>query len=248
MGIEDEKDDQPDEQLLAQYSELAELAGALAHEIKNPLSVIRMNVDLLTEELQEVETPQTRRALGKIETVHNQCTRLENLLNDFLKFARLGKLDLRAGDLNEQIERLLAFFEPQAKQQNVRIVTYLDANLPGIQLNSETLHAALLNLVKNALEAMPEGGQLMARTRTTRNGVALDLIDTGIGMDEKTAMNMFNAFYTTKDGGSGLGLPTTRKIIEAHGGRIDVQSKLGIGTQFTIEFPAPRRIAGGTSL
>ena len=230
------------EQLLSQFSELAEMAGALAHEIKNPLSVIRMNIDLVTEDLQEVASPQTRRALAKVKTVHNQCTRLENLLNDFLRFARLGKLDLRAGDLNEQILRVLQLFQPQADDQKVHIVTYLDADLPGIQLNSETLHAALLNLIKNALEAMPDGGQLVARTRTTRNGVALDLIDNGSGMDEKTAMNMFKAFYTTKDGGSGLGLPTARKIIEAHGGRIDVQSKLGSGTQFTLEFPTPRRL------
>ncbi len=89
---------------------------------------------------------------------------------------------------------------------------------------------------------MPDGGQLLARTRLTRNGVALDLIDTGCGMDSKTAMRMFEAFFSTKNGGSGLGLPTARKIIEAHGGRISVQSEVGRGTQFTIEFPQPARI------
>jgi signal transduction histidine kinase len=121
-------------------------------------------------------------------------------------------------------------------------VRYLDADLPSIQLNAETLQAALVNLVKNALEAMPDGGQLTARTRITRQGVALDLIDTGVGMDERTAMKMFDAFYTTKSGGSGLGLPTARRIIEAHGGRISVHSEVGVGTQFTLEFPTPARI------
>ena len=82
----------------------------------------------------------------------------------------------------------------------------------------------------------------IARTRLTRNGVALDLIDTGTGMDEKTAMKMFEPFYSTKSGGSGLGLPTARKIIEAHGGRIGVHSEVGRGTQFTLEFPTPPRI------
>ncbi len=235
--------DDHDSSLLAQYSELAQLAGELAHEIKNPLSVIRMNVDLLAEDMREVDTPESRRALNKIDTVHNQCLRLESLLNDFLRFARLGKLDLRPSDLNEQIERVLDLFEVQAKENKVIIHKFFDAELPMVELNSETLHGALLNLVKNAMEAMPDGGQLEARTRTTRTGVALDLIDTGCGMDETTAMHMFNAFYTTKDGGSGLGLPTARKIIEAHGGRIDVQSQEGRGTQFTIEFPTPRRIS-----
>ncbi len=230
--------------LLARYNELAELAGSLAHEIKNPLSVIRMNMDLLAEDVAASQMPNKHRAEKKIEVVQNQCTRLENLLNDFLRFARLQRLDLIASNLNEQVARVLDLFEPQARECRVEVIRYLDADLPTIMLNNETFQAAFVNLVKNALEAMPDGGELMARTRMTRTGVALDLIDTGCGMDEQTAMKMFNAFFTTKDGGSGLGLPTARKIIEAHGGRIDVQSQLGRGTKFTIEFPAPRRIGG----
>ncbi len=244
MNLNSTEFDDENDRLLSRYGELAQMAGELAHEIKNPLSVIRMNVELLAEDLRDADTPETRRALKKIDTVQNQCTRLESLLNDFLRFARLGKLDLRPGSLNEQIERVLDLFEAQARELDVEIVRYLDPDLPTIQLNSETLHAALLNLVKNAMEAMPTGGQLMVRTNPTRNGVALTLVDTGCGMDEKTAMKMFAAFYTTKDGGSGLGLPIARKIIEAHGGRIDVQSQVDLGTQFTLEFPTPRRISG----
>ncbi len=225
-----------------QYNELAELAGSLAHEIKNPLSVIRMNMDLLAEDLDDAQTPRERRALNKIDIVHNQCTRLENLLNDFLRFARLGGLVLTPGNLNEQVERVLTLYNPQATENSVEIVRYLDPELPSVMLNPETLQAALVNLVKNALEAMPGGGQLVVRSRITRAGVAMDLIDTGCGMDDSTAMNMFDAFYTTKHGGSGLGLPTTRKIIEAHGARIGVQSEVGRGTQFTLEFPTPARL------
>jgi len=231
------------QQLLANYSELAELAGSLAHEIKNPLSVIRMNMELLAEDFGEAQNQRDRRALAKVEVVQKQVTRLENLLNDFLRFARLRNLDLRAGSLNEQVERVLDLFEPQAREANVELVRYLDPDLPGILLEPQTLQAALVNLVKNALEAMPHGGQLVARTRLTRLGIALDLIDTGCGMDDKTAMHMFEAFFSTKNGGSGLGLPTTRKIIEAHGARIDVQSAVGRGTKFTLEFPTPKRIA-----
>lgn len=230
------------EQLRQRYAELAALAGSLAHEIKNPLSVIRMNMDLLAEDFANPQTPKERRALAKIEMVSRQCTRLENLLNDFLRFNRVSRLDLRLGSLNEQIERVLDLFAAQAAEAGVEIVRYLDPDLPSILLNAETLQAALVNLVKNALEAMPDGGQLTVRTRITRQGVALDLIDTGVGMDERTAMRMFEPFFTTKSGGSGLGLPTARRIIEAHGGRIGVHSEVGVGTQFTLEFPTPARI------
>jgi signal transduction histidine kinase len=185
------------DQLRAQYAELASLAGSLAHEIKNPLSVIRMNMDLLAEDFAEAQSPRERRALAKIEMVGRQCERLETLLNDFLRFNKVGRLELHLGSLNEQIERALDLFDPQATAAGVEIVHYLDHDLPSIQLNAETLQAALVNLVKNALEAMPNGGQLIARSRVTRHGVALDLIDTGCGMDERTAMKMFEAFYST---------------------------------------------------
>src|SRR5690606_17934150 len=158
-------------------------------------------------------------------------------------------LELTAGNLNDHIQRVLELFAPQAKEAGIELVCYLDPDLPAMLLDEQTIEAALVNLVKNALEAMPEGGQLTVRTRITRHGIALDLIDTGVGMDEATAMHMFDPFYSTKDGGSGLGLPTARKVVEAHGGRIDVQSELGRGTKFTLEFPVPARLvqSGSTS-
>jgi signal transduction histidine kinase len=229
-------------QLVSHYHELAQLAGSLAHEIKNPLSVIRMNMDLLAEELAAAETPRERRARARIVMVHEQCTRLEKLLNDFLKFARVRSLDLVPGNLNEHLAAVLRLFAIQASEAGVRILPHLDNELPSVLLDGETIRAALMNLVKNALEAMPDGGALTVITRITRSGVALDLIDTGVGMDERTALHMFDAFFSTKQGGSGLGLPTARKIIEAHGGRISVQSDVGRGTKFTLEFPTPRRI------
>lgn len=223
-------------------TELAQLAGALAHEIKNPLSVIRLNVELLEEDLESMAAPEARRAIRKIGTVKRQCNRLETLLNDFLQFTRLGSLTLEPGSLNDQLEQVIEFYQATAEQQNVEVIPWLDPQLPYIMLDSSTLQAALMNLVKNALEAMPDGGRLEIRTRSTLKGVALDLIDTGCGMDDVTLFKMFENFYSNKHGGTGLGLPTARKIIEAHGGLIEVQSAAGRGSKFTLHFPVPKRI------
>ena len=228
--------------LRAQYEELAELAGSLAHEIKNPLSVIHMNIDLLSEDLAELDSPGTRRSVDRVDIVRQQCERMEALLRDFLRFARMRDIDLVSGNLNDQIETVLRAYQAQADAEDIDIERYLDPDLPAILMHSDSLQAALMNLVKNALEAMETGGQLLARTYMTRNSAALDLIDTGKGVDNNTILHMFEPFYSTKDGGSGLGLPTARKIIEAHGGRISVQSEVGQGTKFTLEFPVPKRL------
>ncbi len=226
----------------AQYEELAELAGSLAHEIKNPLSVIHMNIDLLSEDLGEIDSPISRRSQERVDIVRGQCERMEALLRDFLRYARLRDIDLLPGNLNDQIEIVLRAYQAQADADGIDIVRLLDPDLPAILLHSDSLQAALMNLVKNALEAMERDDRLSVRTYSTRTGVALELIDTGSGVDDNTVLHMFEPFYSTKEGGSGLGLPTARKIIEAHGGRISVQSELRVGTKFVLEFPVPKRL------
>ena len=225
------------------YTEIAALAGGLAHEIRNPLSTIRLDMDLLAEDFAESQAPRDRRALVKIARVQKECQRLEVLLDDFLRFARPRQLDLEPADLNAEVDRVLDFFRPKADEAGIEIIRYLDPDLPSVVLDRETFQAALLNLVLNAQQAMSNGGQLVLRTRATVGGVALDLIDTGCGMDFETATKIFDTFYSTKPGGSGLGLPTARKIIEGHGGQISVESATGTGTKFTILLPVPARLA-----
>ena len=236
------------QKLMDQYTEIARLAGALAHEIKNPLSTIRLNMELLAEDLEAQDqrngqSPAQRRAAKRIDLVHRECQRLQDLLDDFLNYAKVRHLHLQPTDLNAQIAEVLDFFEPEAAEAGVEIVRYLDPELPSVMLDREAFRGALLNLILNAKQAMPDGGQLVVRTTAKSDKVALYLIDTGVGMDESTAAQMFEAFFSTKPGGSGLGLPTTAKIIEAHDGRISVQSSVGNGTQFTVELPVPARLA-----
>ncbi len=230
------------QRLVDQYTEIARLAGGLAHEIKNPLSTIRMNMELLAEDLRDSDAARDRRAIKKIELVQHECQRLQDLLDNFLRFTKSHRLNLRPSDLNEQTGQVLDFYRPRAKQANVEIVDYLTANLPMVLLDREAFHGALLNLILNAEQAMPQGGQLVVRTYGTPDGVALDLIDTGCGMDAETQTRVFDAFFTMRRGGSGLGLPTARKIIQGHGGQIGLQSEPGRGTQITIKLPIPPRL------
>jgi signal transduction histidine kinase len=221
--------------------------GGLAHEIRNPLSTIRLNMELLAEDFEttDPESPtkqRDRRAKAKIDLVRQECDRLQKLLGDFLDFARQESLAPEPGSLNVEVEQLLDFFAPQARDGGVEIVRYLDPELPTVRLDRETFRSAVLNLLLNAVQALEGGGQLVVRTRPSGLGVVLELIDTGPGMDAETLAKVFRAFYTTKQGGSGLGLPTARKIIEAHGGTIDIESAPGRGTKVTIWLPAPPRL------
>ncbi|MDA0816621.1 MAG: ATP-binding protein [Planctomycetota bacterium] len=230
------------------YSELSALVGGLAHEIRNPLSTIQLNMELLAEDFSDHSSTgphrqRDRRAKAKIELVRQECDRLQRLLGDFLDFARQETLTLEPGSLNEEIGQALDFFAARAAEAGVEMVRYLDPALPKVRFDRETFRSAVLNLLINAVQAMKGGGQLVVRTRAAGLGVLLELIDTGPGMEAETLAKAFRAFYSTKQGGSGLGLPTARKIIESHGGSIDVESAPGRGTKVAIWLPAPPRLA-----
>lgn len=237
------KPDSDNQKLIDQYTEIAQLAGSLAHEIKNPLSTIRLNVELLAEDLAEGDTPQDRRALRKVETVKRECLRLEELLNDFLNFAKAHKLSPESTDINKLLKEIIDFYAPRAKEAKVDIIEYFANDLPMVMIDRRAFQQAIWNLILNSQQAMPHGGQLVVRTRAAANAVAIDLIDNGDGMDDATKEKLFDAFYSSKRGGSGLGLPTTRKIVEGHGGLIAMQSEIGHGTQFTILLPTLTRLS-----
>jgi len=226
------------ERLRAQYAEIATLAGGLAHEIRNPLSTMGLNLDLASEELRECDSPRDRRILNKLTVVKRQCEQLNRILDDFLQFARVGTLTLRTVDLNKTVVEFMEFYAAQAAEQGIDISPHLAANLPPVELDVNLWRQVLMNLSRNAQQAMPNGGVLELQTYQREGWVVLEIIDNGGGMSVETQSRMFDAFYSTKRDGSGLGLPTVRKIVEAHHGKISCQSELGRGTRFRIELPA----------
>ena len=229
------------QRLLDQYAEIAALAGALAHEIKNPLSTISMNLELLTEDLNEGDIPQRERMVRKVSTVQKECGHLQEILDDFLQFARVGELELTESDLNQVVTEFIEFFQPQAAEYNVEISPHLASGLPRVKLDQKLIRQILMNLALNAQQAMPDGGRIEIQTLSLDGEVQLVLIDDGAGMNERTRDKIFDIFYSTKSGGSGLGLPTVRKIVTAHHGTISCESELERGTRFQIAFPVADR-------
>ncbi|RUL86963.1 two-component system sensor histidine kinase NtrB [Tautonia sociabilis] len=222
-----------------QYAEIAQLAGGLAHEIRNPLSTMRLTLDLLAEDFRDPQSDRERRALQKIERVRKESHRLESLLEDFLRLVRVGGLHLAPTDLNAVVEDVRDFCEPQSLAQGVVTRFHADPDLPPIALHVDSFKQALLNLIRNAQLAMPDGGELILRTRRQPDGGArLDVIDTGSGIPPEVQPRIFDPFFSTRPRGTGLGLPMTRRILLAHGGSITLDSEPGKGTQFSILLPA----------
>jgi len=219
------------------YTELAELAGGFIHEIKNHLSTFGLNLQLHAEDFNDPQTQRERRGFERVQRLQNECERLVEVSNDFLRFSRIEELNLQPCDLLLVFEELIDFFGPMARNSNIKVNRYLPSDLPPVYLDSEIFKQALLNLLLNAEQAMPKGGEITIQATISPETLTLNLIDTGKGISQEGLEKIFKPFYSTRPGGTGLGLPTTKKIIEAHGGTIGAQSEPGKGTKFSIRLP-----------
>lgn len=218
-------------------AELGTLTGGLAHEIKNPLSTVQLNLQLLQEDL-DPSNPAYSRLLNRLSIVHREASRLRDILDDFLRYA--GKIELKKStvDLNELLEELVDFFTPQAQLQRVQLrLKKADGPALSAPVDARLLKQAVLNLMINALQAMPGGGELiLAASRDERHAV-IDVIDTGKGIPPDAVDKIFQAYYSTKKGGTGLGLAMAQRIIREHGGRVEVRSEVGKGSDFKLYLP-----------
>jgi signal transduction histidine kinase len=231
-------------------AELGSMTGGLAHEIKNPLSTIGLNAQLLAESISESDLPQDQkdRLVRRLDTLGRETERLRGILTDFLQFAGRMKLDPQPRDLVRLVDELSDFFHPQAQQAGVVLRTQLPAQ-PVIALIDEALlKQAVLNLMLNATQAMTgsvpthsarpaAAGELILRVEHDDHEARIVVIDTGPGIERDRLDEIFLPYVSGRRGGTGLGLPTAKRIAQEHGGDLTVHSEPGKGSAFSIHLP-----------
>ncbi len=223
-----------------QLVELGQLAGGLAHEIKNPLSTINVNLKLLAEDLRAARGENERRWLRRITSVQVEADRLKGIVDDFLRYAGKYELNLATVDVRRLVDEVVEFFGPQAEAARVVMRAQLPEGEVRCRVDPNLLKQALLNLMLNAVDAMSDGGELLVRLAGQRGRALLEVIDTGTGIPPDQLPRIFEVYYSTKKTGTGLGLPTTRRIVREHAGTLHVDSEPGKGTRFTIALPLDR--------
>ncbi|WP_319562372.1 ATP-binding protein [Marispirochaeta sp.] len=220
---------------------LTTLTAGVAHEIKNPLGSISIHIQLIQKALGNGAGKNTETIQNYLDIVNEEVERLNGIIVDFLFAVRPMDVNLVSQNLNELVHELFEFIHYELEEQKIRLDLNLDAQMPELQLDLKYMKQALLNIVKNAISAMPEGGCLRVETVARDDHVELSISDTGVGIPEENMTKIFEPYFTTKDFGSGLGLTLVYKIIKEHQGEINLESREGEGTSFTITLPVPQK-------
>lgn len=215
---------------------MGQLAAELAHEVKNPLNSIQLQILLIEQELsahKELTQGHIQEVLGRVK---EEIARLNDFAENCLKFSRSGNLTLREENLGSILTELVELVSPQASLSGINVRLEVEAGIPDVSVDRERLKQALLNVVLNAFEAMPDGGTLTLKAVRAGDVAKVISRDTGHGIPADVRDDVFKLFYTTKRDGSGIGLPLAQNIIQAHGGSISYDSSDN-GTEFVIELP-----------
>ena len=222
-------------------AEIGNMTSGLAHEIKNPLSTVGLNAQLLVEDIAHLDAPEDEknRISKRLESLSREVHRLKGILDDFLQFAGRMKLHCEKTDLCTVLGELEDFYHPQCDTQNVVMRMQLPDAPVYANIDTGLFKQAILNLLINATQAMheSEGKELIIRLDCDRNEARVHIIDTGRGIEEDRIDEIFHPYVSSKHGGTGLGLPTTMRIIQEHRGHITVDTTLGKGRDFTVCVP-----------
>jgi len=226
-----------EEQLLldAKAKSLSGLAAALAHEIRNPLNTISLTIQLLEEDTEK--EPLDRDGLKEnIGILHDSISRLNRIISDFLEFARPLHTKRKFLNINDTLARTLRLYKTEAEKKRLNVVLHT-SDVPEVLVDDDQMVQVFSNLVKNAFEALDEGGTLEITTRTEGDNVVVDFKDNGKGISEEEMKKIFNLFYSSKKNGVGLGLPLVLRLLDANQGYITVHSKKGVGSVFSVHLP-----------
>lgn len=234
-------EDGEDARDIDQLAFIGTLAEGLAQEIRNPLSTINVNVQLLEEDWEQPETERERSSFKRIKELRKQTDHLETILNKFLQFARGLDLQLEDIDLNTFLDELLDSVSPQLDQEGIELERDLSAGIPLVSIDREHFKRALMNLFENAVDVLEnaEDARICVTTEESEDGtVRLTVSDSGPGLPDDQQERVFDVFYSTKKGNTGLGLPITRRIVQEHGGVITIESPSNQGTNVHIDLPS----------
>jgi two-component system, sporulation sensor kinase E len=220
---------------------LTTLTAGVAHEIKNPLGSIGIHLELMKKEMNGKEQIETRKVMENLLIIKEEVDRLNRIVVDFLFTVRPMNAELSYDDLNRVVQELLEFMRFELAEAGITLETEFMKPSPQILMDERYMKQAVLNLLKNAISAMPEGGTLKVHTEQKGNEVALKISDTGVGIPEENMDKIFEPYFTTKDFGSGLGLTLVYKIVKEHLGDIEINSKVGEGTTINLSFPIPQK-------
>jgi two-component system, sporulation sensor kinase E len=219
---------------------LTTLAAGVAHEIKNPLASIGIHIQLMRKNLNQSGCIDKEGAEEYLGIIDEEIERLNGIVVDFLFAVRPMDTRIKSEDVNKFSEDLLDFVKYELEENNIQIETNLSKEIPKIEIDIKYMKQVLLNIIKNAIAAMPNGGLLTLNTFRKDDRVHIQIQDNGVGITDENMAKIFEPYFTTKDFGSGLGLTVVFKIIKEHGGEISLNSKEGEGTTFTISLPLPQ--------
>ena len=218
---------------------VGKIAATIAHEVRNPLSSIGLNTELLEDELGGLSEAQAEEARGLCKAITGEVDRLTEITGSYLSMAKVPQTTKKLGAVNQVITQVVEFEKTQLANRGVTLKTNLDESLGQTNFDENQLRQVLLNLIRNGADAVEEngGGLVTVATSAAKNGIRITVVDNGPGIPEKGQAKLFDAFYSTKSGGTGLGLAVTHQVIRAHGGDVKLISKEGQGATFEIFLP-----------
>jgi len=234
-----------DELLVAErMATVGRLSLRVAHEVRNPISAIELNAEILQDIVRERSGADAEEAVSLVAAIRDQVNTLDALTEEYLAFARFPRPHFEDESVNHLVEELAAFVRPVAERQGLIVRVVTDPTVPTMEIDRGLLRQAVLNLVKNGLEALSRGGELTITSRSDGVAVEVSVHDSGAGIPDEVGRRLFEPFFTTKPQGTGLGLSIARQVTEEHGGDLTWGNAPGGGAVFTIRLPLKRASHG----